>query len=82
MSIEGLEFSVPDDFVDLLYALDDADGIGSAIQVYNKKMEDIFEKVGLIKKNIRGSCYGTKKLHSNIQALVDTYFKTMPDVKP
>lgn len=81
MSIDGMEFVIPTDFEELLEALVEADGTRSAIQVYSTKMENIFEEAGLIKKNIRGSCYGTKKLKDNLESLVEAYYKIMPDAK-
>jgi hypothetical protein len=82
MSIDEMEFRVPNDFEGMIDALCDADGFTNAVRIDDKKLRDIFEKAGLIRTNVRGSSYATDKLKKYRDALEEAYIQDMPEAAP
>lgn len=56
-------FSVPDDFEDLLYELNDADGLFSALVIYDTATANRLVEKGWAIKTVRGSYASTDVFH-------------------
>lgn len=81
MAIEGERFQIPSDFEQMIEDLCDADGVGSAVAMYDDRIKAIFEKAGLISRTVRGSYSGTAKLKKFRTAILDAYYEEVPDAK-
>jgi hypothetical protein len=75
MVIGGMKFEAPSDFESLVEDLCDTDGFTNAIVVHDTWIREVFEKAGLLKRNIRGGCYGTEKLRKNREAILAAYYE-------
>lgn len=61
---------LPDDFEELIYELSICDGVVSAIGIYDNTLAKKLTKIGWIKKNVKGSYFGTTEL-SNILRVIE-----------
>jgi hypothetical protein len=80
MSIDEMEFEVPDDFGELLDDLYHSDPFFELIRIYDPKVKEVLENAELIKTNGRGGCWGTEKLKlkKNFLLLKKALYKCMP----
>lgn len=56
LSVDGYEFDLSE-ILNILSELEDCDGFFTVLVIHDSDIAESLEKLGVIKKNIRGGCY-------------------------